>query len=64
MNDINGTAAKAYRPYEIAKNIILCGFKLRERHTLMSIIIVGILPAEETNWGRKSRIEQVNNIPK
>ena len=64
VNDINGTSAKAYRPHEIAENIILCGFKLRERHPLMSIIISGILPAEETNWGRKSRIEQVNNILK
>ena len=48
-NDINGTAAKAYRPHRIAENIILCGFKLRQRHPLMSIIIAGILPAEETN---------------
>ena len=63
VNDINGTAAKAYRPHEIAENIILCGSKLRESHPL-SIVIAGILPAEETNWGRKSRIEQVNNILK
>ena len=50
MNDINGISAKAYRPHKIAENIILCGFKLRERHPLMSIIISGILTAEETNW--------------
>ena len=54
VNDINGTAAKAYRPHEIAENIILIGFKLRERHPLMSIIISAILPAEESNWGRKN----------
>ena len=30
----------------------------------MSIIIVGILPAEETIWGRKSRVEQVNCLLK
>ena len=61
---INGTAAKAYRPHKIAENIILCHFKLRERHPLRSNSIAGILPAEETNWGRTSRIEQVNNILK
>ena len=60
INDINGTSANVCRPHEIAENVILCGLKLRERHPLMSIIIVGILPAEKTFWGRKSRIEQVN----
>ena len=35
-------AVKVYRPHEIAENIILCGFKLRERHPLMSIIIAGV----------------------
>ena len=64
INDINSSSANAYRPHEIAENVILCGFKLRERHPLMSIIIMGILPTEETIWGRKSRIEQVNSLLK
>ena len=64
VNDINGTAGKAYRPQEIAENVISCGFKLRQRHPLMSIIIAGILPAMETNWGRKSRIVKVNEVLK
>ena len=64
INDINSTSTNAYRPNEIAENVILCGFKLRERHPLMSIIIIGILPAEETIWGRKSQVEQVNCLLK
>ena len=64
INDINGTSANVYRPHEIAEKVILCGLQLRERHPLTSIIIMGILPAEETIWGRKSRIEQVNSLLK
>ena len=40
INDINIISANAYRPHEIAENVILCDFKPRERHPLMSIIIV------------------------
>ena len=64
INDINSAFSNAYRPHQIAENVIRCGFKLRERHPLMSIIIMGIIPAEETFWGRKSRIEQVNSLLK
>ena len=64
ITDTNSTSVNADKSHEIAENVILCGFKLRERHPLMSIIIVGILPAEETIWGRKSRVEQVNCLLK
>ena len=30
INDISSTSANAYRLHEIAQNVILCGFKLRE----------------------------------
>ena len=36
INDISSTSANAYRPHEI--NVILCGFKLREGHLLISIV--------------------------
>ena len=51
INDINSTSANAYGQHGITENVILCGFKLREGHPLMAIIIVGILNAE-TIWGR------------
>ena len=62
INDISDASSHAYGPHEIAANVILCGTRLKERHPLMSIIIVGILPAEETFGGRKFQIEQVNAL--
>ena len=65
VNDINGGASStAYGPQEIAENVITCGSRLQERHPMMSIIIMGILPAEETFWGRKSQIVEVNTLLK
>ena len=61
INDINGSANKAYKPHDIANNVISCGLKLRERNPLISIIIVGILPTDDTTW-RRCRIEEVNSI--
>ena len=61
INDISGSSASAYGPHDIAKNVILCGSKLQERYPLMSIIIIGILPAEETFHGAlelKSRLKK------
>ena len=63
INDINEASTHADRPHEIAENVILCGSKLKARHPLMSIIIVGILPIEEAFGGRKSsQIDKVNKI--
>ena len=55
INDIKAT--HAYGPHGIAEN----GSKLKERHPLISIII---LPASETFRGRNVRIEQVNALLK
>ena len=63
LNTINEVSTHADRPHEIAENVILCGSKLKARHPLMSIIIVGILPIEEAFGGRKSsQIDKVNKI--
>ena len=63
INDINAASSHANVPHRIAENVILCGTKLKSRHPLMSIIIVGILPIEETLGGRKSsQIDKVNKI--
>ena len=62
IND-NEASTRADRPHEIAENVILCGSKLKVRHPLMSIIIVGILPIEEAFGGRKSsQIDKVNKF--
>ena len=53
INDIS--AASANGSHKIAENVILCGSTLKARHPLMSIIIVGILPATETFRGRLRR---------
>ena len=63
INDINEASTHADIPHEIAESVILCGSKLKARHPLMSIIIVGILPIEEAFGGRKSsQIDKVNKI--
>ena len=62
VNDINDSAANAYNPQAIVDTIIACGLKLRQRSPSMSVIVMGILPAVETGWGRESRIEEVNSI--
>ena len=62
INDINGPFACAYGPHDIAKNVISCGSKLQERNPLMSIVIMGILPAEEAFRGRKLQIDEVNDL--
>ena len=51
INDINAASSHDNVPHKIAENVILCGSKLKSRHPLMSIIIVGILPIEETLGG-------------
>ena len=48
INDINAASSHDNVPHKIAENVILCGSKLKSRHPLMSIIIVVILPIEET----------------
>ena len=45
INDI--IVDSAYGPHEIAKNIIECGTILTNRHPRMSVIVIGVLPAEE-----------------
>ena len=60
INDINGALSHTYGPREIAENVISCGSKLRERHPLMSIIIMGVLPTVEAFWGSQESIIEVN----
>ena len=60
INDIGGTCASAYGPREIAENVISCGTKLADRYPLLSVIVMGILPARETFVGRNSKIDKVN----
>ena len=62
INDINPTLA--LEPHDIAHNILQCGSRLRERNPLISVIIAGILPADETFEGRGAKIEQTNAILK
>ena len=45
INDINAASSHGNVPHKIAENVILCGSKLK---SLTSIIIVRILPIEET----------------
>ena len=63
INDISGVST-AYGPTQIASNIIMCGSTLQERHPWMSIIVVGILPAEETFSGRNTQIAATNSCLK
>ena len=35
---------------------------LKQRKPSISVFVMGILPAEETSWGRESRIDEVNSI--
>ena len=62
INDIQEHSAHSYEPHIIAKNVILCGSKLKQRSALISVIIVGILPAAEAFRGRNSMIDQVNSL--
>ena len=65
VNDVNDTACHAYNPQviaEISDTVIACGVKLKQRCPWMSIAIMAILPAAETDWGRESRIAQVNTL--
>ena len=48
VNDINDSRGKAFKPQEIANNIISCGLELCCKNPLMSVIIMGILPAGQT----------------
>ena len=60
VNDIHGSASSDFCSLRIAQSVIVCGEKLLQRHPWISVIIMGILPAEETSWGRMSRINQIN----
>ena len=64
VNDINDSHGKAFKPHEIAENVISCGLQLCRKNPLMSVIIMGILPAGQTAWGRNSRIQKVNSLLK
>ena len=58
INDVSRACDSAYGPHEIATNIITCGKLLVSRHQLMSIIIMGVLPAAETFPGKRSQINE------
>ena len=60
ISDIPGVST-AYGPTQIASNIIMFGSTLQERHPWMSIIVAGLLSAEETFIGQNTQIDATNS---
>ena len=60
INNIRGFSNSHFSSHEVARNLVLCGEKLAEHHPLISIVIIGILPTEESFVGESLRIASVN----
>ena len=60
INNIRGFSNSNFSSHEVARNLVSCGEKLAAHHPLMSIVIIGILPTEESFVGESLRIASVN----
>ena len=52
INNIRGFCSSNFSPQELAFNVISCGVKLSELNPKISIIIMGILPTEDSFPGK------------